>query len=166
MNRYSLHQPYRVLDAETRTWTSTEDFWFIDQATGDVVTLAALVMLRGDSVDGGDHLMLGEDMVVVDKRAAQVIGRPLRETFVPPIDRLSLELTDRDGRVTARYRLRERGVDVRFCGEFHRVNFLSPGKSYFFTLDDLEGQGDEDKLEKLKRFMTALRDAANMWEEL
>jgi len=165
MNRYSLHQPYRVIDAETRTWTSTEDFWFIDQATGDIVTLTALVMLRSDSVDGGDHLMLGEDMVVVDKRTAQVIGRPLRETFVPPIDRLSLELTDRNGRVTACYRLRERGVDVRFCGEFHRVNFLPPGKDYF-TLKDLEGQGDEDKLEKLKRFMTALRDAANMWEEL
>ena len=48
--------------------------------------------------------------------------------------------------------------------ELRRINFLSPMDMRRLTLEDLEGNGNDHRLDNLKEFMRMLVAAARLWE--
>jgi len=168
MNRYTLQSNGRVLDESTRTWPDPQEFWYQELATGDIWSLCQIITNHEETEGESRRLVLLEDMVLgfSDMKPGDMpLAVPVRETFIPPIQLAALVITDHDGRTAAEYRVGTRWVDVRFDNEHQRVNFLSPMQRDYITIKDLEGDGDDDKRDKLKKFMTALLDASRIWED-
>lgn len=165
MNRYTLQTRGRVLDNVTRTMVDPEDFWYQDMATGDIVTLSQLLMHSEETEGHPGYIMTDKGLLLRNENTSYPVALPVRETFIPPINTSYLTLTDKHGREAAAYRAKGRWVDVMFGGVRHRVNFLTPRDSRSLTVADLEGNGDGDKLDKLKTFMRAIVAASNIWED-
>lgn len=165
MNRYTLQTRGRVLDESTRTMVDPEDFWYQDMATGDIVTLSQLLMHSEETEGHPGYIMTDKGLLLRNENTSYPVALPVRETFIPPINTSYLTLTDKNGREAAAYRAKGRWVDVMFGGVRHRVNFLTPRDSRSLTVADLEGNGDGDKLDKLKTFMRAIVAASNIWED-
>ena len=51
-----------------------------------------------------------------------------------------------------------------FGDETQRINFLSPMDMRRLTVEDLEGNGNDHRLDNLKEFMRMLVAAARLWE--
>ena len=165
MNRYTLQTNGCVLDNATRTMVEPEDFWYQDMATGDIVTLSQLLMHSEETEGHPGYIMTDEGLLLRNESTPYPVALPVRETFIPPINTSYLTLTDKNGREAAAYRANGRWVDVMFGSVSHRVNFLTPLDSRSLTVADLEGNGDGDKLDKLKTFMRAIVAASNIWED-
>ena len=168
MNRYTLQPDGHVLDERTRTWPDPRDFWYQELATGDIWSLCQIITNHEETEGESRRLVLLEDMALgfSDMKPGDMpLAVPVRETFIPPINNSYLTLTDKDGREAAAYRANGRWVDVMFGSVSHRINFLTPRDSRSLTVADLEGNGDDDKLDKLKTFMRAMVAAAQQWED-
>ena len=165
MNRYTLQTRGRVLDNVTRTMVEPEDFWYQEMATGDIVTLSQLLMHSEETEGHPGYIMTDKGLLLRNESTSYPVALPVRETFIPPINTSYLTLTDKNGREAAAYRANGRWVDVMFGSVRHRVNFLTPRDSRSLTVADLEGNGDDAKLDKLKTFMRAIVAASNIWED-
>ena len=168
MNRYTLLSDGYVLDEVSRTRVDPGDFWYQDLATGDIWDLCQIITNHEETEGESRRLVLLEDMVLgfSDMKPGDMpLAVPVRETFIPPINTSYLTLTDKNGREAAAYRANGRWVDVMFGSVSHRINFLTPRDSRSLTVADLEGNGDDDKLDKLKTFMRAMVAAAQQWED-
>lgn len=165
MNRYTLQTRGRVLDNVTRTMVEPEDFWYQEMATGDIVTLSQLLMHSEETEGHPGYIMTDKGLLLRNESTSYPVALPVRETFIPPINTSYLTLTDKNGREAAAYRANGRWVDVMFGSVSHRVNFLTPRDSRSLTVADLEGNGDDAKLDKLKTFMRAIVAASNIWED-
>ncbi len=171
MNRYTLQTDGRVLDNATRTMVEPEDFWYQDMSTGDIVTLSQLLMHSEETEGHPGYILTDKGLFLRNENTSYPVAMrypialPVRETFVPPINTSYLTLTDKDGREAAAYRANGRWVDVMFGSVSHRINFLTPGDRRCLTIAELEGNGDDAKLDKLKTFMRAIVAASNIWED-
>lgn len=165
MNRYTLQTNGRVLDNATRTMVEPEDFWYQDMSTGDIVTLSQLLMHSEETEGHPGYIMTDKGLLLRNENTSYPVALPVRETFIPPINTSYLTLTDKHGREAAAYRAASRWVDVMFGGVRHRVNFLTPRDSRSLSVAELEGNGDDAKLDKLKTFMRAIVAASNIWED-
>ena len=165
MNRYTLQTNGRVLDNATRTMVEPEDFWYQDMSTGDIVTLSQLLMHSEETEGHPGYIMTDKGLLLRNENTSYPVALPVRETFIPPINTSYLTLTDKHGREAAAYRAASRWVDVMFGGVRHRVNFLKPRDSRSLSVAELEGNGDDAKLDKLKTFMRAIVAASNIWED-
>ena len=165
MNRYTLQSNGQILDESTRTWPDPGEFWYQELATGDIVTLSQLLMHSEETEGHPGYILTDKGLFLRNENTSYPVALPVRETFIPPINTSYLKLTDKDGREAAAYRANGRWVDVMFGSVSHRVNFLKPGYRRCLTIADLEGNGDDDKLDKLKTFMRAIVAASNIWED-
>lgn len=168
MNRYTLQSNGWILDEINRTWPDPQEFWYQELATGDIWSLCQIITQIEETEGESRRLVLFEDMVLgfSDMKPGDMpLAVPVRETFIPPINTSYLTLTDKDGREVAAYRANGCWVDVMFGGVSHRINFLKPRDFRSLSVADLEGNGDDDKLDKLKTFMRAMVAAAQQWED-
>lgn len=165
MNRYTLQTNGRVLDNATRTMAEPEYFWYQDMATGDIVTLSQLLMHSDETEGHPGYVISDKGLLLRNESTSCPVALPVRETFIPPINTSYLVLTDAHGREAAAYRATSRWVDVMFGSVSHRINFLTPSDSRSLTIAELEGNGDDAKLDKLKTFMRAIVAASNIWED-
>ena len=167
MKRYTLDSTYRMLDNENRVFVEIDEFWYQELATGDIWTLCQIITDHGETAGESRRLMLLNDMSLVFEDAVPgdvPLAVPVRETFIPPITDRCLVLTDDCGREVVSYRADKRYVDAMFGDEAQRINFLSPMDMRRLTVEDLEGNGNDHRLDNLKEFMRMLVAAARLWE--
>ena len=170
MSRYILSSHVsqrRMLDNHGRVFVDVDDFWYVDRSCGDIVTLGQILTHHEETEpEGPGIVMMGDMSLKYESRDKdEPFAVPARDAVIPPIQSAALVITDHDGRTAAEYRVGNRWVDVRFDNEHQRVNFLSPMQRDYITLKDLEGDGNDDKRDKLKRFMVSLLDAFHIWED-
>lgn len=168
MKRYTLDSTYRMIDNENWVFVEIDEFWYQELATGDIWTLCQIITNHGETEGESRRIVLRDDMSLAYEGMDSdelPLAVPVRSTFIPPIETRFLTLTDNDGREAATYRAGSRWLDVMFNGVSHRVNFLSPLDDRKLAVEDLEGNGNDDNLDKLKTFMLMMVAAARLWED-
>ena len=166
--RYKLQRDHRVLDLDKMVFVDSNEFWYQELSTGDIWSLCQIITHVEETEGESRRLMLLDDMSLVFEDAVPgdvPLAVPVRETFIPPITDRCLVLTDDCGREVVSYRADKRYVDPMFGDEAQRINFLSPMDMRRLTVEDLEGNGNDHRLDNLKEFMRMLVAAARLWEK-
>ena len=163
MNRYQL-QSIGYYDRHTATFVSFEDVWLTHVETGDVSHLIDhLSTLNLDP----DELVLHDNMEVTvrDDAESGAHFKPVIGTFVNDPDSYRLIRTDKFGLSEVEYKAREGVLVYTRDGVYQSVRFDRHGGDRTLSFDDIEGRGDDEKLEKLKGFMVKLSEAFTAWED-
>lgn len=161
MNRYQL-QSIGYYDRHTATFVSFEDVWLTHVEAGDVSHLDDhLAKLNIDP----DELVLHDNMelTVRDDAESGPHFKPVVNTFVNDPNDYRLVRTDESGLGEVEYKAHEGVLLYTRDGVNQSVRFDRHNGPRTLSFDDIEGRGDDEKLEKLKGFMAKLSEAFAVW---